>query len=87
MVLQVTPAPRIKKKRAKLTPAQKALCHDKLVDLTTDIEAAKENYNDTACKIARKHGRSALFVFKHDTITHKSSPGRSNGLRTNFISA
>jgi chromosome segregation ATPase len=48
MVLQVAPAARIKKKRAKLTAAQKALHHDKLIDLTMDIEAAKENYNDTA---------------------------------------
>jgi hypothetical protein len=45
-----------------MTSAQKKNRHDKLLDLAQDLDAAKENYEETARNIAKKHGRSEVMV-------------------------
>jgi hypothetical protein len=47
----------VTKKRPKQTSAQKARRHEKLVQLTSKISDAKENYEDMARELAIKYGR------------------------------
>ena len=53
-----TDSPQVaKKKRPKLTDAQKKIRRDRLLALTSAITTTQNDFNDAAREISEKHGR------------------------------